>query len=75
MVHQASLAGSLRHGRHDATASAFEVGQALRIRRGLLQGAEGQLFRHEGGHRLVLTVGLRDKAVLVSVAPDDVEAI
>ena len=53
----------------------FRAGQALRIRRGFLEGALGRFVTERNAHRVLLQVDLREKTVTVDVAVEDVEEV
>ena len=51
----------------------FRAGQAMRIRRGFLEGAFGRFLAERNAHRVLLEVDLREKTVTVDLANNDVE--
>jgi len=52
-----------------------EVGQKVRIKAGLLKGAEDCLIGQRGALRFLVSVTLASKTVTADVPADDVEAI
>jgi len=50
-------------------------GMRVRIKRGMLTGAEGTLIAKRGGHRLVISMDLIQQAVAVDVDSADVEPL
>ena len=48
-------------------------GQMVRVKRGLLRGAEGRLLERRGALRLIVGVDLLGKAVTADIRADDVE--
>jgi transcription antitermination factor NusG len=68
----------LRSGLHLTRAEphpTVTIGEAVRIRRGPLQGMTGMVTRQKNGFRVVLTVDLIMKSVAVEVCADNVEPI
>ena len=53
----------------------LRVGEMVRVKRGLLKGAEGRLLERRGRLRLLVAIDLLSKGVLADVHADDVEPV
>ena len=70
-----ALFGPHRGDRQPGPLGGLTAGQRIRITQGLLKGAEGQFIRRQNSSRVMASVALKSKVVVVDVPADHVEVI